>query len=425
MKKVHPWRIVIILMLFHVGTAQHEQGSEIDSTLYKEVEDLVVRCNQWKSNEEVIDAVARLEEINTANPSQWLAAFWASHFSNQLAIRLRDASLVSRAFDNYEKAKKARYSIKDHTYDPYLYGLAYTLFYTKASFISDAAKASQYRILAVDKLNAGILSAPENQYLLILTATDLLRGNNGNRVSNYSNAIAAKKLLESVQNKFDAVKDKSPANLLFLHTNLITPYLNAIDGMFNLKTRRGSVTQFPVKELSEETQQFSWELLSEDERGDGANVNSADGKAFYYFHDKGEQKIWFKFELFNTISEDFPAVSIAFDIDNDQQTGQFWFGSNKAFKYDAMLSLGVLKRERDMATGYNGITNLEGITKNDWINEKQNVVDFYTYSKHNAYIIGISVRHLNLKNRSVKVMGSVGKNAIWNDDIGKEITIIL
>ena len=119
------------------------------------------------------------------------------------------------------------------------------------------------------------------------------------------------------------------------------------------------------------------------------------------------------------MNEETPAVSVSIDTDADQRTGIAWYGANSAFMFEKMLSVGPISREGELYTGYNGITNQEGVATGDWINEKQGVLAFHVDRASKAYFIGVKRSDIAPGLQRMHVIGSVGEKALWNDDIGE------
>ncbi len=166
-------------------------------------------------------------------------------------------------------------------------------------------------------------------------------------------------------------------------------------------------------------QQFAWQKLLEDEEGDVRNKNSSDGKAFSYYHDVKTDSIWFKLETYNPITTINPAISVSIDHDNNQSNGALWYGTNRQFKVDLMLSAGPV-RQGDGYDGYNGTTDAKGIQTSDWINVDINNVTFYFGVAERAYYLGVKRTDISPQLSKFNVIGSVGANSTWNDDIGKD-----
>ena len=188
--------------------------------------------------------------------------------------------------------------------------------------------------------------------------------------------------------------------------------------LFSACQRSGHLSTFEINPLPAHVKQFAWVKLADDQAQDGRRKDSADGKALHYFYDAETDTLWFKLELYNAVSKR-PAVSISIDTDADQTTGIGWYGANSAFQFEKMLSVGPISQDGEVYTGYNGITNQEGVAAADWINEKQNVLAFHVDPADKAYFIGVKRADLMPERARIHVIGSVGANALWNDDIGE------
>lgn len=139
----------------------------------------------------------------------------------------------------------------------------------------------------------------------------------------------------------------------------------------------GRLTDFQITPLPESVKAYHWIKLAEDRASDGRRPNLADGKALYYFHDASTGLLWFKITLYTPVNPTKPAVSVAIDIDANQETGMSWYGANSNFQFDRMLSVGPISKEGETYTGYNGITDVPGVQSRDWTNLKQGGIVFH------------------------------------------------
>ncbi len=199
---------------------------------------------------------------------------------------------------------------------------------------------------------------------------------------------------------------------------------DAISKMNNYIQRMGqAMKKLPEVSIASATrsiQKLPWTLLSKDQEGDASSSN-VDGKSLSYHYNQETDTLYFKFELFDGFNADAPAISVALDIDSNQENGIKWYGSNKAFKVDLMLSFGP-KRDGEKYFGYNGITDAIGIKNRNWINIKQGNLRFYIDNKNEVYYLAVKKNDFAPYSTSVNLIGSVGSNSIWSDDIGKEGT---
>ncbi|NKB90574.1 MAG: serine hydrolase [Acidobacteria bacterium] len=182
----------------------------------------------------------------------------------------------------------------------------------------------------------------------------------------------------------------------------------------------GNLSTFDVEDAPAHGSNFEWSEIARDERGDGQREGSADGRTLAYFYDAADDMLWFRLEVFDASGIERPAVSISLDTDSDQTNGVAWYGTNKNFMVDVMLSVGPLEDEGDRVRGYNGITDAAGISSGDWINVMQANLTFYIDAPGNAYIVGVRRTDIAPDLERFNVIGSVGADARWNDDIGED-----
>jgi hypothetical protein len=186
-------------------------------------------------------------------------------------------------------------------------------------------------------------------------------------------------------------------------------------------TQAQNLPVFEIRPAPESIRNLKWIELLEDKAGDGRQANSADGKALSYHYDAGTDMLWFRLELRNSVNAEAPAVSISLDIDADQNTGANWYGANTKFKYDKILNLGALtKQNGSQFIGYNGITTDKGAIARNWLDEKKGNLTFYLDAEQRAYFLGVKRADIAPGLRKFHLIGSVGANALWNDDIGDE-----
>jgi hypothetical protein len=182
---------------------------------------------------------------------------------------------------------------------------------------------------------------------------------------------------------------------------------------------RRHMTAFDIQPVPAGIRNYKWIKLMEDSPGDGRNKGSADGKALSYFYDADNDLLWFKLDLYSRVNWNMPAVSIAINTGADQNTGMNWYGANSKYKFDKMLSVGPTDRRDGEYFGYNGITNAAGVSARDWINEKSGDITLYIDAAEDSYMVGVKRTDIAPNLRRFHVIGSVGENALWNDDIGE------
>lgn len=176
-------------------------------------------------------------------------------------------------------------------------------------------------------------------------------------------------------------------------------------------------TPFPVRRITARLREAAWVPAGEDPEGDGRRAGSQDGRALFHWLDAETDTLWVRLAVHGEIDEEAPAVSLSFDLDDDAQTGAPWYGSNDAFRFDKMVSVGPVRREGDRFIGYNGVTDADGVRRRDWINERQGNVAFLLDPEGRSYVVGIAISDLAPSASRLHLIGSVGDRALWNDDL--------
>lgn len=184
-------------------------------------------------------------------------------------------------------------------------------------------------------------------------------------------------------------------------------------------------TPFPVRQITDRLRSAPWSLAGEDPEGDGRRVGYQDGRALWFWLDAERDTLWVRLGVYGEIDEERPAVSLSFDLDDDQETGVAWYGSNTVFRFDKMVSAGPTRREGDRFIGYNGITDADGVRRREWINERQGNVAFLLDPAESAYIVGVALSDLEPRSSRVRFIGSVGHRATWNDDLIDRGSVVL
>ena len=197
-------------------------------------------------------------------------------------------------------------------------------------------------------------------------------------------------------------------------------YLLVLLGGLSVTACAQNYSTFQAAAAPDKVKGFAWAKLMEDAEGDGKLKDSADGKALHFYYEKEADTLWFRLDLFSALNQEAPAISLSFDTDADQSTGIPWYGRNRKFTFEKMLSVGPVKRNGAQYEGYNGVTNMEGVKTRNWINEKQGVAQLYFDTANQAYIVGVKRADIAPGLKKINVIGSVGQNALWNDDIGEE-----
>lgn len=203
------------------------------------------------------------------------------------------------------------------------------------------------------------------------------------------------------------------------HRTSITLVVLVLQAVFVAACARAQYPEstFPARSVPEWSRTVSWEKLSDDAAGDSRPRGGADGKAFWFHHDKATDTLWFKLEVYGDLDTTTAAVSVSFDLDGEQGNGLNWYGTNSAFTFDKMISVGLVRRSGDSHTGYNGFSQAGDVAIGRYLTGKLGTIAFIADREGKAYIIGVARADLGRHTDRIRVIGSVGRNATWNDDL--------
>lgn len=201
-----------------------------------------------------------------------------------------------------------------------------------------------------------------------------------------------------------------------MRSTMLTLLLLAVWGSPSCSFGQYPESRFPVRPVPAWPATATWQLLGEDPVGDGLRTDGGDGKALSFYFDTAGDTLWFRVDVADQ-PDSLVALSVSFDLDDNQGTGLFWYGSNRSFIFDKMISVGLLRREGSFYVGYNGFSTADGVRQNRYLTEKLGAIAFVADAAHGAYFVGVARKDLGDDVKKVRAIASVGHNARWNDDL--------
>src|SRR5262249_26614065 len=93
-----------------------------------------------------------------------------------------------------------------------------------------------------------------------------------------------------------------------------------------------------------------WTVLAIDPKGDGRDPSLADAAQLSYCYDKQQDMLWFRIALYGKLNEKAFGVNIVVDTGADESSKMNWWGANKGFKFDKLVTAWVTQTD----TGYQG-----------------------------------------------------------------------
>ncbi len=156
-----------------------------------------------------------------------------------------------------------------------------------------------------------------------------------------------------------------------------------------------------------------WTVVAVDPKGDARDSSLADAAQLSYRYDEPAGMLWFRVSMFGGLNADAFGVTIAVDTGATQSEKANWWGANKEFTFDRLITASVTRTGGRYA-GTLGISDAAGAMRKEFANLRRDNVEVRV--EGDAILIG--VRRDELTDRmAMKAIAAVGSNDAWNDDI--------
>ena len=156
-----------------------------------------------------------------------------------------------------------------------------------------------------------------------------------------------------------------------------------------------------------------WTVLSADPLEDGRDASLADAAQLAYRYDKQQDLLWFRVALFGKPNEEAFGVNLVFDTGGDDAIKMNWWGANKTFKFDRLVTAWVT-RQGDRYQGTMGVGDVAGAQAKRFNNLSQDNLQLRV--EGDSIIIGVKRTDITDKMK-MKLIAAVGSNERWNDDV--------
>jgi pimeloyl-ACP methyl ester carboxylesterase len=156
-----------------------------------------------------------------------------------------------------------------------------------------------------------------------------------------------------------------------------------------------------------------WTVLAFDSKGDGRDPSLADAAQLSYRYDQQQDMLWFRVSLYGQPNEEAFGVNIVVDTGADDATKMNWWGANKDFKFDKLVTAWVT-RSNGGYQGTIGVADAAGVKAKKFNNLLQNNLQIRV--EGDSILIGVKRTDLTDKMK-MNLIAAVGSNEQWNDDI--------
>src|SRR4029077_5563732 len=86
-----------------------------------------------------------------------------------------------------------------------------------------------------------------------------------------------------------------------------------------------------------------YSVLTFDGKGDGRDPALADAAQLAYRFDQQQDLLWFRIALYGQPNKDAFGVNLVIDTGGDDSTKVNWWGANKTFKFDRLVTASVTR----------------------------------------------------------------------------------
>jgi pimeloyl-ACP methyl ester carboxylesterase len=156
-----------------------------------------------------------------------------------------------------------------------------------------------------------------------------------------------------------------------------------------------------------------WSLLWLDAKGDGRDQTLPDLATLSYRYDKDNDVIWFRLHLYGIPNPEAFGVNVAIDTGGDDATKLNWWGANKSFRFDRLVTAWVT-RQGHSYKGIIGVGDAEGVKSKQFNNLSQNNIDIRTEGE--SIVFGVKRTQITDKTK-FSLLAATGSSEHWNDDI--------
>jgi pimeloyl-ACP methyl ester carboxylesterase len=154
-------------------------------------------------------------------------------------------------------------------------------------------------------------------------------------------------------------------------------------------------------------------VLTFDGKGDGRDPSLADAAQLAYRYDQTQDMLWFRIALYGRLNAQSFGVTLAFATGGDEIPKMNWWGANKSFKFDRLVSANVTRGDKGYE-GTIGVADIAGVNAQQLTNIRKNNLQIEVAG--DSIVIGVKRTDIT-GNLKMNLVAAVGSKEQWNDDI--------
>ena len=165
--------------------------------------------------------------------------------------------------------------------------------------------------------------------------------------------------------------------------------------------------------------------LAQDPPDDGKQKRLPDATALAVCPDDAQGRVWFRIDLAGPVPRRWMGANIALDLDGDPDNGMAWWGTNRAFHFDRLVSV----YGSEAGSGYEGtlgIADAAEVRAGNLNGSRGERVLVVTDAAKPAFLIGIPKSALATGAKGpIRLVAAVGSAFAYNNDVPNEGAALL
>lgn len=154
-----------------------------------------------------------------------------------------------------------------------------------------------------------------------------------------------------------------------------------------------------------------WTVLTIDPKGDARAASGSDAAQLAFRHDADKRMLWFRLAVYGKPSQDAFGVQIAVDSGTDGRRKAAWWGANKGFMFDRLVTARVTG---GAYRGTIGVADADGATAGNLSNISHDTAELRVVD--DGYMIGVRLADIT-NGTKLSVVVAVGSDKEWTDEV--------
>ncbi|HEY6174368.1 MAG TPA: CIA30 family protein [Kofleriaceae bacterium] len=164
---------------------------------------------------------------------------------------------------------------------------------------------------------------------------------------------------------------------------------------------------------------LAFTTIARDDRGDTVHPRLPDARELQLAVDPSDDRVWFRFVLQDPPPDGWFGLNVALDIDGDPDNGGAWWGQNKRFHYDRLITA-YLGRGAGYWQGFVGVADAAQVASFS-VAARSSDVRVAVDPARKTLAVGVPRVALGLApGGRARLIGTVGSNLTFNDDVPAE-----